>query len=41
MYIDDWWEDAEDHALTKIKNLIENDQISPEEAAFMVGYVGM
>ena len=41
MYVDDWWEDVEEDVVRKVDSLIENDEISPEEAAFMIGYVGM
>ena len=40
MYVDDWKEESDD-VFTRIEQLIEDDQISPEEAAFMMGYVGM
>ncbi len=42
MYKDDWWEDVEDDdVVRKIDRLIEDEEISPEEAAFMIGYIGM
>jgi hypothetical protein len=37
--LDDWNEDTDDiYSNTKIMEMIEDDEISPEEAGFMMGY---